>query len=114
MIKLSQVIHSKPVQKTIPSFIQNQTPPTISYSYTKTIAGKIFNFKQSIRDLDFEMGTTNISCDCHMSDFRYEPVGHVVTGNLGIIENRKLRKLLSKGRAYFRRLCMHLDYLQDP
>ena len=66
----------------------------------KTIAGKIFNFKQSIKDLDFEIGTTNLSCDCHVSDFRYEPVGHVVTGNLGIVGNRKLRKLLSKGPSY--------------
>ena len=100
MINLSQILHSKPVKKLIPSFFQNQTPPIISYSYTKTIAGKIFNFKQSIKDLDFEIGTTNLSCDCHVSDFRYEPVGHVVTGNLGIVGNRKLRKLLSKGPSY--------------
>ena len=100
MINLSQILHSKSVKKSIPSFFQNQTPPIISYSYTKTIAGKIFNFKQSIKDLDFEIGTTNLSCDCHVSDFRYEPVGHVVTGNLGIVGNRKLRKLLSKGPSY--------------
>ena len=98
MIKLSQILHIKSVKKTIPRFIHNQTPPTISYSYTKTIPGKIF--KQSIKDIDFEIGTTNFSCNCHMSDFRYEPVGHVATGNLGIIENRKLRKLLSKGPSY--------------
>ena len=90
MIKLSQIVYSKPVKKTITSFIQNQTPPTISYSYTKTIAGRIFNFKQSIEDLDFEEGTTKFSCDCHVSDFRYELVGHIVMGNLGIVENRKL------------------------
>ena len=100
MINLSQILHSKPVKESIPSFIQNQTPPTISYSYTKTIAGKIFNFKQSIKDLDFETGTKNFSCDCHVSDFKYEPAGHVVTGNLGIVENRKLRKLISKGPSY--------------
>ena len=100
MINLSQILHSKPVKKAIPGFIQNQTPPTISYSYTKTIAGKIFNFKQTIKDIDFEIGTTNLNCDCHVSDFRYEPVGHVVTGNLSIVENRKLRKILGKGPSY--------------
>ena len=90
MVNLSQILHSKPVKKSIPSFIQNQTPPTISYSYTKTIAGKVFNFKQSIKDLDFEIGTSNLNCDCHVSDFRYKPIGHVVTGNLGTKENRKI------------------------
>ena len=102
MIQLSLILHSKPVFKSIPSFIENKTPPTISYSYTKTIAGKIFNFKQTINDLDFEVhvGTQNLSCSCHDSLFRCDPVGHVVTGNLRIVENRKLRKLLSKGPSY--------------
>ena len=99
MINLSQILHSKPVKISIPSFIRNQTP-TISYSHMKTIAGKIFNFKQSIKDLDFERGTTNLSCDYHVSDFRYEPEGHIVIGNLGIVGNRKPRKLLSKGPSY--------------
>ena len=44
------------------------------------------HFKQSIKDLDFEIGTTNFSCDSYMSDFKYEPAGHVVTVNLGIVE----------------------------
>ena len=79
-------MHSKYVRKSIPNFIKNSVPPTISYSYTKTIAGKIFNFKQCVKNIDFEVGTTGISCDCHTSHFRYEPVGHVITGNLGIIE----------------------------
>ena len=86
MIQLSQILHSKPVVKSIPSFIENKTPPTISYSYTKTIAGKIFNFKQTINNLDLEVGTQNLSCNCHESPFRYDPVGHVVTGNLSIVE----------------------------
>ena len=100
MIKIPQILHSKHVKKSIPNFIQNQTPPLVSYSYTKTIAGKIFNFKQTIKELDFEIGTKNISCSCHQSDFIYQPTGHVITGNLGIIENRKLRKLLTKGPSY--------------
>ena len=35
MNRIPQMLHSKPVKKTIPSFIQNQTPPTVSYFYTK-------------------------------------------------------------------------------
>ena len=101
MVKLSQIVNSKSVQMSIPNFIKNSVPPIISFSYTKTIAGKIFNFKQCVKNItNFEVGMTEISCDCHESQFRYEPVGHVITGNLGIIENRKLRKLVSKGPSY--------------
>ena len=45
-------------KKTIPSLVQ--TPPTISYSYTKTIAGKV-NFKQTVKELDFEIGTKTLA-----------------------------------------------------
>ena len=100
MIKISQILHSKPIRKSIPSCMLNQTPPIVSYSYTKTIASKIFNFKQTIEELDFEVGTKNLSCSCNRSTFACQPSGHVITGNLGIIENRKLRKLLSKGPSY--------------
>ena len=42
----------------------------------------------------------NYSCSCYESPFRYDSMGYVVTGNLSIVENRKLRKLHSKGPSY--------------
>ena len=36
-------------------------------------------------------------CSCNQSPFLYQPSGHVITGDLRIISNRKLRKLISKG-----------------
>ena len=53
------------------------------------------------QSMDFEVGTKEIVALSHISHFRYEHVGHVITGNLDIIENRKLRKLLSKGPSYW-------------
>ena len=40
------------------------------------------------------------SCDCASSIFRYDPYGHVITGDLHIVQNRKLRRLLEKGPKY--------------
>ena len=40
------------------------------------------------------------SCGCESSTFRYEPHGHVITGDLRIIKNKKLRRLLEKGPKY--------------
>ena len=39
-------------------------------------------------------------CQCKKSKFCYEPHGHVVTGDLRVIENVKLRKLVAKGPKY--------------
>jgi hypothetical protein len=41
-----------------------------------------------------------MSCECASSPFLYKPAGHVVTGNLNIIKNRHIRKLLVKGPSY--------------
>ena len=39
-------------------------------------------------------------CDCKSSTVCYEPHCHIITGDLRIVKNRKLRRLLSKGPKY--------------
>ena len=41
-----------------------------------------------------------MSCKCSTSPFVYTPAGHVVTGNLNIVKNKHVRKLLMKGPTY--------------
>ena len=40
------------------------------------------------------------TCQCNESKFCYEPHGHVITGDLRVIENAKLRELVAKGPKY--------------
>ena len=53
---LPSPLHNKNVVSAIPSYIDN-TPPIVSYTYTNTIARKIFNFKRVVSDIDFLVGT---------------------------------------------------------
>ena len=39
-------------------------------------------------------------CTCASSPFIYNPTGHVITGDLKIINNTSLRELLAKGPKY--------------
>ena len=100
MINLPSILHNKRVLAAIPTFLCDFTPPIVSYSYPRTVASRIFNFKKAICNLDFDLGTTGLSCKCNTSPYVYTPAGHVVTGNLNIIRNRHVRKLLSKGPTY--------------
>ena len=61
------------------------------------MAGKVFNFKQPISNLDFGIRTINMQCNFSISPYNYAPAGHIVTGNLGIIKDKHVRKLLTKG-----------------
>ena len=76
-------------------------PPIISYTYTKTIANKVFNFSSTLSDLDYHQFHNNPSqCECNTSSHLYQPYGHVITGDLSIIPNFKLRDLIAKGPKY--------------
>ena len=41
-----------------------------------------------------------MTCNCESSQYMYTPAGNVVTGNLKIIEDYKLRKLIMKGPSH--------------
>ena len=100
MLELPKILHSKSVMNTIPQFLSNRKPPRVSYSYTKTIASRVFNQKKVVEKLDFDSGTEDMQCDCSTCKYCYEPAGHVVTGDLSIIRDAKLRALVEKGPSF--------------
>ena len=101
MINFPQLLHSRPVLDTISGFIANKRPPLVSYSYSKTIGPKIFIFKRCIKDFNFDDDSiSNGICNCKDSAYIDHDIGHVLTGNLNILRDRKLRKLLQKGPTY--------------
>ena len=68
MINLPSLLHNKKVVSTIPSYIDN-TPPTVSYRYTNTIANKVFNHKKVISEIDFDIGSGDMVCKCMSSPY---------------------------------------------
>ena len=100
MIGLPQILNSRYVRSAIPPFLNNKEPPMVSYSYTRTISGRIFNQKSVVEELDLTRGTEGMCCDCSNSSYCYERAGHVMTGDLTIIWDAKLRSLVRKGPSY--------------
>ena len=100
-LNLSNILNQKSVQSNVPPYFQNKESPCISYSYTRSVASKIFNYKRSLQQIDFNSLSQNpLPCTCSGSQFLYAPCGHVVTGDLNIVRNEKLRDLLRKGPKF--------------
>ena len=59
--------------------------------YTNIISGQIFNQREVVEELDFDIGTGDMYCECSTNKYCYEPAGHVVTGDLNIIRDASLR-----------------------
>ena len=74
---------------------------TVSYEYTSTVASKLFNYASALSNLNVPEYLSNPqTCQCNESKFCYEPHGHVITGDLRVIENAKLRELVAKRPKY--------------
>ena len=97
MIGLPQILC---VKDAVPQVLRDREPPMVSYSYSRTISGRIFKQRAVVEELDVDRGTEGMSCDCSSSSYCYVPAGIVVTGDLTIIRDAKLRSLVRKGPSY--------------
>ena len=101
-VNLSQILHN-PESKTLLPPMFNKEPPMIVFDLDSTIRSKIFNYKKTIQELDvdaFLEDSTTLPCSCADSSFIDAHHGHIITGDLRIVENNKLRKLLTKGPKF--------------
>ena len=88
-INLGNILHHKSVKSKIPPYVKDQSVPIVSYVYTRPIASKIFNYKDVLRDLNIDgFKSKPPECTCASSPFIYNPTGHVITGDLKIINER--------------------------
>ena len=70
------------------------------FKYQNSIRTGISNYKEEILNY-----TSSPECFCHLySDFIDPSIGHVISGDLAIIHNKKLRKLFSKGLKFVEQL----------
>ena len=104
-LQLGSILRMQEVIDSLPAVLRHKDPPSIVYSLGNTIRNKIFNYKQTVEGIDQNdletYGTGIHQCECENSkEFVDENHGHVLTGNLKIIKNNKLKKLLKKGPNY--------------
>ena len=101
VINLPTLLPSTSVIDKIPAYFKDKEPLTVSYEYTSIVASKLFNFALTLSNLNFSDYLSNPqTCQCKESKFCYEPYGHVITGDLKVIENAKLKELVAKGPKY--------------
>ena len=97
MINISKIIHDKNVEKNLPTQFNKTEQILTVYTLTKKTRSKIFNHKEFIKTLDTKNILDNMNdlpCNCTLSPFTGLNNGHIVTGNIRIVQRNKLRKLL--------------------
>ena len=98
-IDLPSIFNDRSVTSSIPAYFQNSEPPIICYKYNKPIRNTVFNSNKFVSDLDIHANTPE-SWDYKDSKFIYPAAGHIMTGNLKIISDSRIRYIVSKGPKY--------------
>ena len=112
IINISKIIHDKNVKKNLPTQFNKTEQISTVYTLTKTIRSKIFNHKEFIKTLDTKDildNMINLPCNCTTSPFTDPNHGHIVSGDIHIVQNNKLRKLLCKGPKYREPVSINLS-----
>ena len=100
ILHLSEVIHTLPFRST--TINRKDYIPTVTYTYQKPIRTDVLNYISTLKNANIDefMNNDISSCDCHLSPFKDSYHQHVITGDLSIIDNHRLRNLLEKGLNY--------------
>ena len=103
LVNLPRILHDSSLSDCLPCLPLKFETPTITYKLTETLGKKMFNFNNFVKGLDVQECLDNeeyLPCNCEHSYFMDNHHKHIITGNLGIIKNPKLRKLFAKGPKY--------------
>ena len=103
-INLPKILMSKEVCDNLPSNFNISDIPMVVYNLNPSIRSTLFNYKQFVLHLntdEFLKDPNSIKCCCNKYDFfinnNYD---HIIRGNLNIVNNGRLRQLITKGRKY--------------
>ena len=106
-LTLSKIFRSPDIIAFLPPQLQSETNvPFPTYKLDPPIRNKILNYKETVNsihvDIDEDISIIHNlpPCHCTSSPFCDPHHKHIITGDLRIIENQKLRCLFSKGPNY--------------
>ena len=101
-INVQRIFRDKEVLNSLPTDLRKNSPMVV-YELTESIHSKLFNYKKFVQSLDvdsFLVDNTILPCECQQSPFINHDHNHIITGNLDIINDSKLRNLVTKGPKY--------------
>ena len=97
-IDFRKIFKMEQVTKAAPFKSKSHQQPTLSYKYPPTIRSKVLNYKKVYNEANIDSET--LKCNCASSRYIDPTHKHVITGELSMISNDKLRNLLMKGLNY--------------
>ena len=76
--------------------------PIVTFQLEPPVSRNIFNYSKELRILTLPIlqNILNAPCACDNSIYKYQPAGHIITGDLNIIQNATLKNIMTQGTKY--------------
>ena len=103
VINITKIINDQNIKKNLPTQFNKTHQILAVYALTKTIRYKIFNHRELAKTLDSKDildKLNNLPYNCITLPFTDPNHGHIITGDIHIVQNNKLRKLLRRDPKY--------------
>ena len=116
-LKLGKMLRNSELLKLVPDNAKVKTPVTL-WTYCKPIRNEIFNYQKEIKKLTEQAwedpSTLQHLCKCDKnSRFFNVDHQHVITGDLSIIKNDRLRNLLKLGPSFRKPIPADYEKAED-
>ena len=101
-INIQKILRDKDIRNSLPHHLRTSSH-TVIYQLSDTIRSKLFNYKKFVQSFDvdaFIADNSVLPCECDHSPFVNADHGHVISGDLNIVSDAKLRNLIAKGPKY--------------
>ena len=114
-VNLNSIINHTGVKFHLPRGLRDKMDIHIVYKFGKTIGSKILNYNRILKQtgrLSYA-DIQNMRCSCEDSPFKNDRFGHVITGDLNIIQNRSLREICGFGTKFRENPFFSVNRLRD-
>ena len=102
-LNLERIFNSKQLHRIIGVPDQSRKRVEIIYTYNPTVGQTLYNFNSTLKNLTKHSLKAILENDCNCKTYKnyiYEPLGHVITGDNSICNNKQLETILNKGTNF--------------
>ena len=108
-LNLPALFKTRAIADLLPPGVDRKSNIKIVYKYGKPVSSDVLNYNKTLRETEIGSFTeiNSLQCDCDNSPFKDDFHGHIITGNLEIVQDPELRQLLAFGTKF-----REIPYLQ--
>ncbi|MCP4653493.1 MAG: hypothetical protein GY858_08975, partial [Candidatus Omnitrophica bacterium] len=103
LLNLNRIFNCSLMRRTLPLPHSDRRKVQVTFRFNPPLAKKFHNYSKTLKeaaDFIWLQNFKQCTCDCATSSYIYQPLGHIVTGDISILPSQNLKIAFSKGSKF--------------